>query len=192
MFDEHSAEVRAARAPFEELLAQHNARVAAIGEEFAGGLSASDKASAERDKEQSQQLAAILEQEKQQQNGTAEQQPPNEWTAPREKDTTISFGEFDDEEHRDPKSTWSAPTPPMGLPPLPPIPDPIPAPEPAPRAAALEPMMRFGEFEDEDAPPPQSPPRTPPPPPPPPPPRPGRRRRLQDEDDDMSGQTWLS
>lgn len=180
MFDENSPEMRAALAPYEEAIAQFDARMAAVGEDFARELAASDKAAAERDKQQAEQLAEILEREKQQQNGSAEPQPQNQWTAPREKETTISFGEFDDEE-RPPASSWSAPTPPMGLPPLPPIPEPIPAAEPAPRAAAPEPVMKFGEFEDEDA------------PPPPPPPKPSGRRRLMDEDDeDMSGQTWLS
>jgi hypothetical protein len=174
MFDEDSPEMRLALAPYEESIARFDARMAAIGEEFARELSAADKAAAQRDKEQSEQLAEILEKEKAEQQQNPQQ--PNQWTAPREKETTISFGEFDDEQ-----KSWSVPTPPMGLPPLPPIPEPLPSPEP-PRPAAPEPMMRFGVLDEDD---------TPPPPPPPPVPRPGRRR-LQDDDEDLSGQTWLS
>jgi hypothetical protein len=174
MFDEDSPEMRLALAPYEESIARFDASMAAIGEEFARELSAADKAAAQRDKEQSEQLAEILEKEKAEQQQNPQQ--PNQWTAPREKETTISFGEFDDEQ-----KSWSVPTPPMGLPPLPPIPEPLPSPEP-PRPAAPEPMMRFGVLDEDD---------TPPPPPPPPVPRPGRRR-LQDDDEDLSGQTWLS
>jgi hypothetical protein len=166
MFDENSPEKRLALAPYEESIARFDAKMAAIGEEFARDLSEADKAAAQRDKEQSEQLAAVLERETQ-------QQQPNQWTAPREKETTISFGDFDDEQ-----KSWSMPTPPMGLPPIPPIME-LP-PEP-PRPAAPEPMMKFGDLEDDET----------PPPPPRPVPRPGRRR-LQDEDDDMSGQTWLN
>jgi hypothetical protein len=177
MFDENSPERRLALAPYEEMIAQYDARMAAIGEEFARELSEADKAAAQRDKEHSEQLAEILDREKAEQQQQNPQQP-NQWTAPREKETTISFGDFDDEQ-----KSWSVPTPPMGLPPIPPIPDPIPEPEPV-RPAPPEPMMRFGDLEDDDTPPP-------PPLPPPPLPRPGRRR-LHDDDEDMSGQTWLS
>jgi hypothetical protein len=173
MFDENSPERRLALAPYDELIARYDATTAAIGEEFARELSAADKTAAQRDKDQSEQLAEILEQEKAEQQQNPQQ--PNQWTAPREKETTISFGEFDDEQ-----KSWSVPTPPMGLPPLPPIPEPFPPLEP-PRPAAPEPMMQFGVLDDDDT----------PPPPPPPVPRPGRRR-LQEDDDDMSGQTWLS
>jgi hypothetical protein len=163
MFDENSPEKRLALAPYEESIARFDAKMAAIGEEFARELSEADKAAAQRDKEQSEQLAALIERETQQQ--------PNQWTAPREKETTISFGDFDDEQ-----KSWSMPTPPMGLPPIPPIVEPPPEP---PRPAAPEPMMKFGDLEDDET------------SPPPPVPRPGRRR-LQEEDEDLSGQTWLS
>ncbi|MBP2322519.1 cell division protein FtsN [Kibdelosporangium banguiense] len=172
MFDETSPETRQALALYEDAIAQYDARTAAIGEEFARELAVADKAAAQRDKEQSEQLAEILANEKAEQQQQAAQQQ-NQWTAPREKETTISFGEFDDEQ-----KSWSTPTPPMGLPPIPPIPEPIPEPL---RPAAPEPMMTFGQLEDDETPPPA----------PPPPPKPGRRR-LQEDDEDMSGQTWMS
>jgi hypothetical protein len=106
---------------------------------------------------------------------------PSPWTAPREVATTMSFGEFQDE---DQSSSWSNPTPPMGFPPPPPIPDPIPDPEQF-RNAPEQPLMSFGDFEDDE-------PAARPTPPPPPPPRPGRRRLREDDDEDMSGQSWLS
>ncbi|MET0237043.1 MAG: hypothetical protein ABW224_20510 [Kibdelosporangium sp.] len=170
MFDENSAETRLTLAPYEESIARFDARIAEIGEEFARELTAADKLAEQRDKEQAQQLAEVLEREKAEQQQNPQQQ--NQWTAPREKETTISFGEYDDEQ-----KAWSTPTPPMGLPPIPPIPDPIPDQEPV-RAAAPEPMMRFGDLEEDDT-------------PPPPPPKPGRRRLQEEDDEDMSGQTWL-
>jgi hypothetical protein len=107
-------------------------------------------------------------------------EPVSPWTAPREVATTMSFGDFDDEQHQ---STWSNPTPPMGFPPPPPIPDPIPEPEEF-RSGQVQPVMSFGDFED-DEPAARAQPT-------PPAPRPGRRRLREDDDDDMSGQSWLS
>jgi hypothetical protein len=175
MFDENSPEMRLALAPYEESIARFDARVAEIGEEFAADLSAYDKSAAERDKAQAEQLAAMTEQIK----ADKDAGPPDGWTAPREvPDKTMSFGEFDDEERT--ASTWSAPTPPMGFPPPPPIPEPIPD---SMRAPVFEPTMQFGEFvDDEPA----------PSPPPPAPPRPGRRRLRDDDEEDLSGQSWLS
>lgn len=175
MFDENSMEMRMALAPYEDALATHNARIAQIGDEFASEWAAYQKSAAERDKAQAEQLAAMSDQLK----ADREAGPPEGWTPPREiKDHTMSFGEFDEEER--PASTWSAPTPPMGFPPPPPIPEPIPDVLRAPQPPST---MRFGDFEDEE---PAGPP------PPPVPPTPGRRRLRADEDEDMSGQSWLS
>ncbi|MET0132071.1 MAG: hypothetical protein ABW215_00605 [Kibdelosporangium sp.] len=103
------------------------------------------------------------------------------WTAPRERETVMSFGEFEDDER--PASTWTTPTQPMGFLPPPPIPQPEPLPEPV-RPAAVPPTMSFGEIEDDE-------PVREKPAPQPPKPVSGRRRR-HDEDDEDSGRSWLS
>jgi hypothetical protein len=176
MLDENSPEVRLALAPYEDLTAQHNARMAEIGEEFAREMREYEKEAAERDRLAAEELAAKGDQIK----ADREAGPPEGWVPPREiKDRTMRFGEFEDEEQV-PASTWTTPTPPMGFPPAPPIPEPMPE---TPRITAHQPVMSFGDFEDEDA----------APQPPPTPPRSGGRRRLRDDDDeDMSGQSWLS
>lgn len=112
----------------------------------------------------------------------AEETPaaPSPWTAPREKETVMSFGEFEDEESA---STWANPTPPMGFLPAPPIPQPEPAPEPL-RAPPPQPTMSFGEFDDDEEPVRKQPP--------PPAQKEGRRRLREDDDEDLSGQSWLS
>ncbi|CAM3624006.1 hypothetical protein KIPE111705_17590 [Kibdelosporangium persicum] len=125
--------------------------------------------------EENREFYERLEQEKQQQD----QQPPSPWTAPQ-RETVMSFGEFEDEQPK--PDAWSTPTPPMGFPPAPPIPEPVPEAE-AIRSPAPEPVMSFGGFDDDDpAPPVRQPPQT----------GGGGRRRARDEDDeDMSGQSWL-
>jgi hypothetical protein len=108
------------------------------------------------------------------------EEPPSPWTAPRDVNKVMSFGDFEDDDRA---STWSAPTPPMGFPPPPPIPDPVPEVDQL-RDAPPQRTMSIGAFEDEEpaaepAPQPQQP-------------RPGRRRLRSDDDEDLSGQTWLS
>jgi hypothetical protein len=177
MFDENSPEMRLALAPYEESIARLDARMEEIGADFEKAMAEADTHAAQRDREQAEQLEAAMEKYQQ----AKDYQPQEDWTAPREqKEKTISFGEFDDESR--PASTWSAPTPPMGFPPPPPIPEPIPE---TPRAPVLEPMMSFGDFEDEE-------PAGRQPPAPQAPPRPGRRRLREDDDEDLSGQSWLS
>jgi hypothetical protein len=173
---ENSPEVRLALSQYEDLTAQHTARTAEIGEELAQELRAYEKAAAERDRQAAEELAAKGDQIK----ADRAAGPPDGWIAPREiKDRTMRFGDFEDEDQV-PASTWTAPTPPMGFPPAPPIPDPIPE---TPHVTH-QPVMSFGDFEDEE------PAR---PAPPAAPPRPGGRRRLrEDDDEDMSGQSWLS
>jgi hypothetical protein len=106
-------------------------------------------------------------------------EPASPWTAPREVNTVMSLGEFEDEDRA---STWSAPTPPMGFPPPPPIPDPVPDVEQF-RSPPTQPVMSLGEFEDDEQPAGRSSQ---------PPPRPGRRRLRSDDDEDLSGQSWMS
>ncbi|ONI73372.1 hypothetical protein ALI144C_46565 [Actinosynnema sp. ALI-1.44] len=112
---------------------------------------------------------------------SAPTEEPSPWTAPQ-KETVMSFGDFDEEQSK--ADVWSTPTPPMGFPPPPPIPEPVPEPE-AFRTSAPEAVLSFGGYdEEEEAAPVRQTPQ--------PPQASGRRRaRDEDEDDDMSGQSWL-
>nr|WP_042198955.1 hypothetical protein [Kibdelosporangium sp. MJ126-NF4]CEL23643.1 hypothetical protein [Kibdelosporangium sp. MJ126-NF4]CTQ93179.1 hypothetical protein [Kibdelosporangium sp. MJ126-NF4] len=117
------------------------------------------------------------------QGTAAAAEEPSPWTAPQ-RETVMSFGDFDDEQSK--AASWSTPTPPMGFPPPPPIPEPVPEPE-AFRSAEPEPVMKFGGYdEDEGGTPVRQAPQ-------PPPQASGGRRRAKDDDDDddMSGQSWL-
>jgi hypothetical protein len=171
MFDENSLERRLALAPYEELTARLDARREQIRSDFERDLAEADRLAAEREQ------AAAAEWDRMREEAAAFQSK-EDWTAPRQqRDTMMSFGEFEDED----RAMWSTPTPPMGFPPPPPIPEPIPE---VIRDTPPQPMMSFGDFEDEESPPPARPQA--------PPPRPGRRRLRDDDDEDMSGETWLS
>jgi hypothetical protein len=172
--DYSDPEVRRILAQYEDVTAQFESAADEITVEYheqAAKIEEEHQARAEENRE----FYERLEQEKQQ-----DQQPPSPWTAPQ-RETVMSFGEFEDEQPK--QDAWSTPTPPMGFPPAPPIPDPVPEPE-AIRAAAPEPVMSFGGFDDDEATPParQQPPTS----------GGGKRRaRDQDDDEDLSGQSWL-
>lgn len=171
-FDYSDPEVRRILAMYEDGTARFESAATEITIEYQEQnekIEDEHKKLVEQNREFYEQLAAT---EKPKQD---EQSP---WTAPQ-RETVMSFGDFDEEQKN---QAWSTPTPPMGFPPPPPIPEPVPEPEVF-RGAAPEPVMSFGSFDDDDS----EQARTPPPPQ-----APGRRRaRADDDDDDMSGQSWL-
>lgn len=176
MFDENSPEMRTLLAPYEDSIARFDAKMDAIGDEFAQNLTEYQKFAAERDQAQAAQLAQVLEQEKAE---NAAKAPQDQWVVPREpKPTVMTFGEQEDEDP--PPAQWTAPTPPMGftpppLPPIPPLPEP-PSPEPVPQDTDR--LMSFVFDEDDEPAPPQQPAQG--------------RRRARTDDDDMPGQSWLT
>jgi hypothetical protein len=175
--DYSDPEVRRILASYEDVTAQFKHGAAEIDLEYQAKAKEIQENAAKL-AEQNREFYAQLER--------AEQTPetpetPSPWTAPRPKETVMSFGEFDDEEQA---STWANPTPPMGFLPAPPIPQPEPDPEPLRAPPPPQPMMSFGEFDDDEEPVRKQPQ--------PPAQKEGRRRLRADDDEDLSGQSWLS
>jgi hypothetical protein len=175
--DHTDPEVRRIVAQYEDLTAQFQHTANDIEAEHEESAKAIQDAAEQRQKDSAEFYEQFEKAERE-----AQEADPSPWTAPREvKESVMSFGDFDGEKSA---STWSAPTPPMGFLPPPPIPEPVPEPE-AFRGPATQPLMSFGEFEDDE-------PIREQPAPPPVPPGSGRRRLREDDDDDLSGQSWLS
>ncbi|WP_018682763.1 hypothetical protein [Actinokineospora enzanensis] len=177
---EISVETRQILARYEDISAQHAARVNDIGEQFATDLARHDAEAAERDRlyaEQKPGIDAAHEAAKAEfaRKQAEEQAKPTTWQR-ESKPTVLSFG---DEEPRRPAPT---PVPPVSqAPPAPPT-----APEPTPTPA----RDRFLDFtvDEESAPQPGQPAqpaqssRQPVKP---------RRPTPVEDDDDWSGRSWL-
>ena len=175
-YEYESPEAQRVRIAFEEIAAEYKAdhkRLLSEDEQRAKELKELQAKHAQLEEEARKHIEAA--------EAAQQAEAPSPWTAPREQqESVISFGEFDDE-HKQPAASWSsptAPTPPMGFPPPPPIPEPVPEAEQI-RSTVADPVMRFGEYDEEPVERPAPPPS-------------GRRRLREDDDEDMSGQSWMS
>lgn len=161
---EAAPENRLILAKYEDITAQHTARVNEIGEEFAQQLAQADAEAAERARIAAEQLPEI---EREHEAARAEALKAEQEAAPKptwarqERRTVLSFGGEDDEPVAQPAP--AAPRPPVV------------APEPAPPPPESRRVLSFG-LEDDEAAAPR---------------RPGRARHAAPDDEDWSGQSWM-
>ncbi|PWW64352.1 hypothetical protein DFQ13_103325 [Actinokineospora spheciospongiae] len=166
---------RAILAQYEDIAAQHTARVDGIGEEFAAELARQDALAAERARAAAEALPAA---EAAREAARAPQEPVEpskpDWGPRQNRQVVMSFG---DEELRAEAAPRTTPIPVQAAPPT----TPIPVPEPV-REAQPPRYLSFGGEEDEAeaALPPRVQRR---------PVRPSRP--AEPDDDDLSGHTWM-
>jgi hypothetical protein len=177
--DDMTVETREILAKYEDITGEYNAKVNAIGEEFAQEMAKADAEAAERERIAAEQLLAIeaskQESLRAQAEQTAAEKPPT-WAPRVTRPTVLSFGGNESDDDAPP------PAPPISAPP--PIPFTPPEPAPPPATPAPNRYLSFGVDDEEDERPEPQPRAA----------RPAPQRRpavVSEEDDDWSGHSWV-